>query len=54
VDTDSDYVRRGISSLDMDVLRVQFNDSIFDSTTGNLEVDTLLMDYTLFVMDYVV
>jgi hypothetical protein len=54
VDTDSDYVRRGISSLDMDILKVQFNDSIFDSTTGNLEVDTLLMDYTLFVMDYVV
>lgn len=54
VDTDSDYVRRGISSIDMDILKVQFHDSILESTTGNLEVDTLLMDYTLFVMDYVV
>ena len=50
---DSDYRRHGIHSIDMDVVKMQFNQSFYE-TTGNIEADVLLMDYTLFVMDYVV
>lgn len=50
---DSDYRRHGIHSIDMDVVKMQFSQSFYEST-GNIEADVLLMDYTLFVMDYVV
>jgi hypothetical protein len=50
---DSIYRRHGIYSADMDVLRVQTGQNFYEST-GNIDADILLMDYTLFVMDYVV
>jgi hypothetical protein len=50
---DSDYRRHGIKSIDMDILKYDIKDSFYEST-GNIEADVLLMDYTLFVMDYVV
>lgn len=50
---DSEYRRHGIYSVDMDIVKIQMKDSFYEST-GNIEADVLLMDYTLFVMDYVV
>lgn len=50
---DSEYRRHGIYSVDMDIVKIQMKDSFYEST-GNIEADILLMDYTLFVMDYVV
>lgn len=53
VTDDSSYRRHGIYSVDMDIIKYRTKDSFYE-TTGNIEVDTLLMDYTMFVMDYVV
>jgi len=50
---DSAYRRHGIYSVDLDVVKFSMKDNFYEST-GNIEVDTLLMDYTLFIMDYVV
>lgn len=50
---DSIYRRHGIHTADMDVLRIQTGQNFYEST-GNIDADILLMDYTLFVMDYVV
>ena len=50
---DSEYRRHGIHSVDMDVVKMQMKQSFYEST-GNIEADVYLMDYTLFVMDYVV
>jgi hypothetical protein len=33
-------------------VKLQSKQSFYEST-GNIDADTLLMDYTLFVMDYV-
>lgn len=50
---DSEYRRHGVYEVDMDILKFRMNDNFYEST-GNIEVDTLLMDYTMFIMDYVV
>ena len=50
---DSEYRRHGIYSVDMDVVKMQMKQSFYEST-GNIEADVYLMDYPLFVMDYVV
>jgi len=50
---DSEYRRHGIYSIDIDIVKMKMKDSFYEST-GNIEADVLLMDYTLFVMDYVV
>lgn len=50
---DSIYRKHGIHSVDMDVLKIQTGQDFYEST-GNIDADILLMDYTLFVMDYVV
>lgn len=49
---DSEYRRHGITSIDMDTTRFTLNGNFYEST-GNIEADVLLMDYTLFLMDYV-
>jgi len=49
---DSEYRRHGITSVDMDTLRFTMSGNFYEST-GNIEADVLLTDYTLFVMDYV-
>jgi hypothetical protein len=49
---DSEYRRHGITSVDMDTLRFTMSNNFYEST-GNIEADVLLTDYTLFVMDYV-
>lgn len=49
---DSEYRRHGIYEVDMDILKFRTKDNFYE-TTGNIEADVLLMDYTLFVMDYV-
>lgn len=53
MNNDSEYRMHGIRRVDMDAVSFEMRDSFFDST-GNIEADILLMDYTLFVMDYVV
>lgn len=50
---DSEYRRHGITSVDMDNIRFSINSNFYEST-GNIEADVLLTDYTLFVMDYIV
>lgn len=44
--------RYGVTRMDQDTLRLHFDPSIFNST-GNIDVDTLLMDFVLWNMDYV-
>lgn len=50
---DSEYRRHGVYQVDMDSLKLKMGQDFF-SSTGNIEADTLLMDFTLFVMDYIV
>lgn len=50
---DSEYRRHGIYNIDMDAVSFSMKSSFYEST-GNIEADVLLMDYTMFVMDYVV
>lgn len=45
--------RYGVTRMEQDSLRIHFDPSIFNST-GNIDVDTLLMDYTVWTMDYVI
>jgi hypothetical protein len=49
---DSAYRRHGFYAVDLDIVKLQSKQSFYEST-GNIDADTLLMDYTLFVMDYV-
>lgn len=49
---DSEYRRHGVYSIDMDIVKMQMKQSFYEST-GNIEADVYLMDYTLFVMDYI-
>lgn len=53
VTDDSAYRRHGIYEVDMDIIKYRTKDSFYE-TTGNIEADVLLMDYMMFVMDYVV
>jgi len=53
MNNDSEYRMHGMTRVEMDALTVYMKDSFYE-TTGNIEADVLLMDYTLFVMDYVV
>jgi hypothetical protein len=50
---DSEYRRHGIVSVDMDNIRFSMKSSFYEST-GNIDADVLLTDYTLFVMDYII
>ena len=50
---DNQYRVHGIKRADMDAIDLHFSDKFYEST-GNIDADVLLMDYTLFVMDYVV
>lgn len=50
---DSEYRRHGIYEVDMDIVKFRMNNSFYEST-GNIEADVLLMDYTMFIMDYII
>ena len=50
---DSEYRRHGITGVNMDSVSFTMANRFYEST-GNIEADVLLMDYILFVMDYVV
>jgi hypothetical protein len=52
MNNDSEYRMHGMTRVEMDALTVYMKDSFYE-TTGNIEADVLLMDYTLFVMDYI-
>lgn len=49
---DNQYRLHGMHRVDMDAVSMFFNDKFYEST-GNIDADVLLMDYTLFIMDYV-
>jgi hypothetical protein len=49
---DSAYRRHGFYAVDLDIVKLQSKDTFYEST-GNIDADTLLMDYTLFIMDYI-
>ena len=49
---DSEYRRHAVTSVDMDTMRFTMASNFYEST-GNIEADILLMDYTLFIMDYI-
>ena len=50
---DSEFRTHGLRRVDMNTTKFFLNDKFYE-TTGNIEADVLLMDYTMFVMDYVV
>lgn len=52
MNNDNEYRAHGMTSVDMDSISFQMKSSFYEST-GNIEADVLLMDYTLFVMDYI-
>lgn len=49
---DSAYRRHGIYAIDLDIVKLQTKESFYE-TTGNIDADVLLMDYTNFIMDYI-
>jgi hypothetical protein len=51
-DTRREHHRYGISKLEQGNNRLEFDKSLLNST-GNIDVDTLLMDYVHWTMDYV-
>ena len=53
MNNDSEYRNHRIIDVSLDTTRMSF-DADFLGTTGNTEADILLMDYTTYVMDYVV
>ena len=52
-DVRREHYRYGISRLEQGNNRLEFDKNIYNST-GNIDVDTLLMDYVHWTMDYVV
>lgn len=50
---DSEYRRHRITNVSMDTTSFSMPGDFYE-TTGNIEADVLLMDYMLFVMDYVI
>lgn len=53
MNNDYEYRAHGMTRVEMDALTVYMKDTFYE-TTGNIEADVLLMDYMLFVMDYIV
>lgn len=53
MNNDNEYRNHNIARVELGPTRFYMKDSFYEST-GNVEADVLLMDYTLFVMDYVV
>jgi len=51
---DSEFRRHGIIEVDIDRFTTFKFKGNFYETTGNIDADVLLMDYTLFVMDYII
>lgn len=52
-DTRREHFRYGISKIEQGNNRLEFNKDIYNST-GNIDVDILLMDYVYWTMDYVI
>lgn len=53
MNNDSEYRNHGLTRVEMDAITVYMKKDFYEST-GNIEADVLLMDYMLFVMDYIV
>jgi hypothetical protein len=49
---DSQFRRQALTSVNMDAISFTMKSTFYEST-GNIEADVLLMDYILFVMDYI-
>lgn len=50
---DSEYRRHRITNVSMDTTSFSMPGDFYE-TTGNIEADVLLMDYMLFIMDYII
>jgi hypothetical protein len=50
---DSEYRRHRITNISMDTTSFSMPGDFYE-TTGNIEADVLLMDYMLFIMDYII
>lgn len=49
---DSTYRQHGIQEVDMDTHRLRLHPTIYGST-GNIDADVLLMDYTMWILTYI-
>lgn len=52
-DTRREHHAYGITRLYQDTNRLEFDPSIFSESTGNLDVDVLLMDYVYWIPDWI-
>jgi hypothetical protein len=52
-DTRREHHRYGITRLYQDTNRLEFDPSMFGESTGNLDVDVLLMDYVYWIPDWI-
>lgn len=52
-DTRREHHSYGITRLYQDTNRLEFDPSIFSESTGNLDVDVLLMDYVYWIPDWI-
>jgi hypothetical protein len=52
-DTRREHHRYGITKLYQDTNRLEFNASMFTESTGNIDVDVLIMDYVYWVPDWI-
>jgi hypothetical protein len=52
-DTRREHHSYGITRLYQDTNRLEFDSSIFSESTGNLDVDVLLMDYVYWIPDWI-
>jgi hypothetical protein len=43
----------GILRLDQDTNRIAFDSSMFSESTGNIDVDVLIMDYIYWIPDWI-
>lgn len=52
-DTRREHHRYGITKLYQDTNRLEFDQSMFGESTGNIDVDVLIMDYVYWVPDWI-
>jgi hypothetical protein len=52
-DAKRDHHRYGIIRLEQDTNRFEFNRDMLSESTGNLDVDILIMDYVYWVPDWI-
>lgn len=53
LNNDSEFRTHGMKRIEMDTTKFWMHDKFYE-TTGNIDADVLLMDYQMFIMDYIV